>query len=322
MPNGYQAPTPAELDPYFPEYQVTDFIAQGGMGAVFKATEVMLDRPVAIKILPYELGLKPEFSDSFAHEAKIMAKLNHPNLVKVYSFGNMSGMFYIVMEYVSGKSLYSTAKGKQVRMHEAGRLISSICRGLHHAHKQGLIHRDIKPANILINARAEPKIVDFGLAHSLGNEGPASMMFGTKGYAAPEITDSPDSVDLRADIYSAGIMLYELLTGQRPSKPYVPASTISDSHPDFDPIIEKAIDPKPHLRYNSAFTMAEEIEELVKQLEEEKYENMKAERTVHLHTHAQPLPSEKSKFMSHLAFYLTLIIASIALFATIMIFIG
>nr|WP_276308460.1 serine/threonine-protein kinase [Rubritalea profundi] len=215
-------PHPKNSTPFFPAFEVTDFIAQGGMGAVFRATQISLDRPMAIKILPYEMGLDPEFSSSFETEAKAMAMLNHPNLVKVFDFGNIEGMLYIVMELAPGRSLYDLIHGKSVEMSEASRLISDMCRGLEHAHDAGLIHRDIKPANVLIDDSAHPKIVDFGLARPLSNTHDGGTIYGTKGYTAPEVLTDPNNIDQRADIFSVGAMLYELLTGQMPPHPYIP----------------------------------------------------------------------------------------------------
>ncbi len=276
MSQGFKPPTPEELNPFFPAFEVTDFIAQGGMGAVFRATQISLDRPVAIKILPYEMGLDTQFSSSFETEAKAMAKLNHPNLVQVFDFGNIDGMLFIVMELVPGRSLFDSARGKSVEMSEACRLISDMCRGLEHAHNAGLIHRDIKPANVLIDDLARPKIVDFGLARPLDNTHGGGVVYGTKGYTAPEVVNDPGNIDQRADIFSVGVMLYELLTGQIPPHPYVPASSFSDSDPAFDTIILKAIHPQRDFRYPNAGEMADELDELAARLETDSNQPLKA----------------------------------------------
>lgn len=162
------APSPQELAPFFPAYQINGFIAQGGMGAVYSATQTSLDRPVAIKILPKVFSSDPHFQANFEAEAKAMARLSHSNLIGVYDFGEADGMLFIVMELVEGKSLHESCRGEPIEQKEAGRLVSEICRGLAHAHKAGIIHRDIKPGNILLTPTAEPKIGDFGLAHPLG----------------------------------------------------------------------------------------------------------------------------------------------------------
>ena len=125
----FQAPEIEELRQYFPAYELGGFIAQGGMGAVYSAQQKSLDRPVAIKVLPRQLGADPQFRASFEAEAKAMAKLNHPNLIGVYDFGDADGMLYIVMELVEGKSLHHSAYGKLIDQMSAAEIISAICRG-------------------------------------------------------------------------------------------------------------------------------------------------------------------------------------------------
>ena len=146
------------------KYRIVRIVGEGGMGAVYKARQRSLDRDVAIKILPRELGEDPEFHQSFETEAKAMARLNHPNLIGVYDFGAVEGMPYIVMEYVNGKSLFHSAYNIAIDPIQAVTIVKGICDGLAHAHENGVIHRDIKPANILLTPKAEPKIGDFGLA--------------------------------------------------------------------------------------------------------------------------------------------------------------
>ena len=141
----FTAPSPEELAPFFPAYKINGFVAQGGMGAVYSATQTSLDRPVAIKILPKVFSNDPQFQATFESEAKAMARLSHSNLIAVFDFGEADGMLYIVMELVDGKSLHDSCRGESIEQKEAGRLVSEICRGLAHAHKAGIIHRDIKP---------------------------------------------------------------------------------------------------------------------------------------------------------------------------------
>ena len=154
----------ASLADLFPAYKFDYMIARGNMGVVYKARQRSLDRDVAIKILPRELGDDPLFRSSFQAEAKAMARLTHPNLIRVYDFGDLEGLLYIVMEYVPGKSLYHSAHGKAIDAIQAVEIVIAACRGLAHAHENGIIHRDIKPANILLTPKCEPKIGDFGLA--------------------------------------------------------------------------------------------------------------------------------------------------------------
>ncbi len=247
------------LNKLLPTYHFLDFIAQGGMGAVYLAKQVSLDREVAVKVLPRELSADPEFRASFQTEARAMARLNHPNLIGIYDSGDVDGMLYIAMEYVPGKSLYHSAWNKKVDPAEAGRIIIAICEGLSHAHENGIIHRDIKPANILLTPKIEPKIGDFGLAQAVGvkHEG---IVMGTPGYAAPEVISHPERADRRSDIFAVGVMLHELLTAQKP-EPRVMASSLCQCGPEFDVIIQRATHPNPVMRYPDASSMALAIRE-------------------------------------------------------------
>ncbi len=256
----FQAPDPAALASLFPGYEIRGLIATGGMGAVYHAVQKSLDRNVALKILPTELSHDTSFRSGFEAEAKAMAKLNHPNLIGVYDFGEVAGMLYIIMEYVPGKSLFHSAYGIQVDPTEVIRLISGICDGLAHAHEHGILHRDIKPANILLDKSAQPKIGDFGLARPVDrkfdeNEG----IFGTPHYTAPEVIHKPHSVDYRADIFSVGVMLHELLTNKLPADDPRPASVIAKCDPRFDKIIQRATNPDPFSRYASAKDLAHDL---------------------------------------------------------------
>ena len=266
----FTPPTIEELQEKFPQYSIEGFIAQGGMGAVYLARQVSLDRPVAIKILPQEFGDDADFRASFETEAKAMAKLNHTNLVGIYDFGEINGMLYIVMEYIPGRTLFDTANGQQVDQKEAARLISDMSEGLAHAHDAGMLHRDIKPANVLIDDQAKPKIVDFGLARPMGEEQTEGVVFGTPGYTAPEVMSNPYAVDHRSDIFSMGVMLYELLTGHLPASPVVPVSRASNSDPRFDAIISKSIHPNPAMRYGSADKLSKDLNSLIENFEKPK----------------------------------------------------
>ena len=198
-PAEFVAPSLEELAPLFPAYEIEAFIAQGGMGAVYRATQRSLDRLVAIKILPREFGEDENFRASFEAEAKAMAKLNHPNLIGVYDFGDIDGMLFIVMEFVEGKALYYSVHKKAIDPLVAFEMVSTISRGLAHAHAGGIIHRDIKPANILLDLEANPKIGDFGLARPLDQDRSGGVVFGTPGYTAPEVYKNDHPVDQRSD---------------------------------------------------------------------------------------------------------------------------
>lgn len=263
----FTAPSIEELQHKFPNHRVDSFIAQGGMGAVYLATQTSLDRQVAIKILPKEFGDDKDYRISFETEAKAMARLNHPNLVGIYDFGDVDGMLYIIMEYIPGRSLYTVANGQAVEQLEAANLINEMCHGLAHAHSAGLLHRDIKPANVLIDDDAEPNIVDFGLVRPLGVEQTEGVIFGTPGYTAPEVLHDPSRVDQRSDIFSMGVMLFELLTAKLPAEPFITASQLSQSDIRFDHIISKAINPDANLRYHTAGQMSAALEDLMHKFE-------------------------------------------------------
>lgn len=261
MSSSFEAPTLEALADLLPAYEFDSFIAQGGMGAVYLARQKALDRDVAIKILPRELGDDPEFRKSFETEAKAMARLNHPNLIGVYDFGDLDGMLYIVMEYVNGKSLYHSAYNLAVDPPQAAGIVKGICDGLAHAHENGVIHRDIKPANILLTHKAEPKIGDFGLARRADADHPGLIM-GTPGYTAPEIYDDPEHASQKTDIYAVGVILYELLTGHRPEddEELPPPSTVVGCDKKLDKIWARATARNPRERYDSAEQMAIDLQ--------------------------------------------------------------
>eukprot|EP00095_Tigriopus_kingsejongensis_P004610 snap_masked-scaffold7607_size3091-processed-gene-0.1 protein:Tk04610 transcript:snap_masked-scaffold7607_size3091-processed-gene-0.1-mRNA-1 annotation:"hypothetical protein" len=282
-PTHFIAPSLDELAPLFPAYELEAFIAQGGMGAVYKARQRSLDRPVAIKILPREFGDDPQFRASFEAEAKAMARLNHPNLISVYDFGDIEGMLYIIMEFVHGKALYYSAHKKAIDPPVALNLVATISRGLGHAHRGGIIHRDIKPANILLDTDATPKIGDFGLAHPVDHARTEGVVFGTPGYTAPEIFQEGSEVDQRSDIFSVGALLYELLCGKHPTPGSHAMSTGLD--PRIDAIIKRATQANPQARYDTVDQLADEIDALIPQLSKPQFANPAA-RTI-----ASPAPA-------------------------------
>jgi len=261
--NEFIAPELEELNQLIPGYEFIDFIAKGGMGAVYLARQVSLDRQVAIKVLPPILCQDEGFKASFETEAKLMAKLNHPNLIGIYDFGDVHGMLYIVMEYVKGQSLFHSSVGKMIEQKTAVNIISGVCEGLEHAHEAGMLHRDVKPANILLNKKAVPKIGDFGLARP-SEMTETGIIFGTPDYSAPEVLGAPDRVDKRTDIFAVGVMLYELLTSRLPTIPYISVTEFADVDPRFDPIIRRAINPEIGMRYATSSELVEALEEVIK----------------------------------------------------------
>ncbi|MFK7851818.1 MAG: serine/threonine-protein kinase [Akkermansiaceae bacterium] len=254
----FQAPSPQDLADLLPQFDVEFFIAQGGMGAVYKGRQRSLDRDVAIKVLPKEMGANEEFRESFTTEAKAMAKLNHPNLLGVFDFGSVDGMPYIVMEYVEGGSLYEACYEQAVDSEQAVAIVLGICRGLSDAHEHDIVHRDIKPANILLTEKIEPKVADFGLAQAIDSDQPGLVM-GTPGYTAPEVFQDPEQSGKLADIYSVGVILHQLLTGINPSGSMEPP-TEPTSNLRLDAIWRKATNIVPTQRYATVAAMADDLE--------------------------------------------------------------
>src|SRR5216117_1871357 len=163
-------PAPEQLAPRFPQLEILGLIGQGGMGAVYKARQQQLDRLVAVKILPAEVSRDPAFSERFAREARALARLNHPNIVAVYDFGQADGFYYFLMEFIDGATLRHLIADGGLAPREALAIVPQICDALQYAHDQGIVHRDIKPENILVEKSGRVKIADFGLAMLSGRE--------------------------------------------------------------------------------------------------------------------------------------------------------
>jgi serine/threonine protein kinase len=220
--NRFSPPPPEELASKFPQLDILGLVGQGGMGAVYQARQRQLDRLVALKILPAEVGHDPEFAERFTREARALARLSHPNIVTVYDFGQTDCFCYFLMEFIDGATLrHLLAEGK-LAPREALAIVPQVCEALQYAHDQGVVHRDIKPENILLDKAGHVKIADFGLARLVGTD-PGSRrltqpreVMGTPHYMAPEQVEKPQFVDHRADIYSLGVVFYEMLTGELP----------------------------------------------------------------------------------------------------------
>lgn len=262
-----QATTPVfslqELNQLLPAYQFEAFLDSGGMGSVYKARQKSLDRIVAIKLLHPELCQDKAFRTSFEREAKAMAKLNQRNLVPVYDFGEVENRLFIVMKFIDGQSLHDSCAGKALVPEEAAELVTGICRGLQHAHHHRILHRDIKPANILVDTSFQPNIVDFGVAEAVGTDfGNEQESFCTPDYAAPETAFQGCRLDARTDIYSVGVLFYELLTSELPGPEPVAPSALIDCPPGYDDIVMRAIHPDPDQRYQTAEEFTEDLERL------------------------------------------------------------
>jgi serine/threonine protein kinase len=199
-------------------YRVERVLGGGGMAVVYLARDEELDRPVAIKVLADNLAADENFRKRFLREARLAARVAHPNIVQVYDSGEADGRPYIVMEYVEGKTLAALlARRGRLPPAEAVELALQVCTGLEHAHRAGLVHRDIKPQNLIIRGDGTVKIVDFGIARSAQGTQltEAGSVLGTAAYLAPEQAAGED-VTLAADVYALGVVLYEMLTGRTP----------------------------------------------------------------------------------------------------------
>jgi len=260
-------PKPDELAGHFPQLEVLELLGQGGMGAVYKARQAGLDRFVALKILASDAALDPAFAARFLREAKSLAKLNHPNIVAVYDFGQHEGLYYFIMEFVDGLNLRQVIRSGQCQPNEALRIVPQICEALQFAHDEGIVHRDIKPENILLDKRGRLKIADFGLArlHTQTDytlTGPWQVM-GTPHYMAPEQLERPLTVDHRADIYSLGVVFYELLTGELPLGRFAPPSEKVSIDARLDDVVLRSLEKEPQRRYQQAGDVKTDVETIL-----------------------------------------------------------
>jgi serine/threonine protein kinase len=259
-------PAPADLARYFPHLEILELLGQGGMGAVYKARQTKLDRLVAVKILPPEVARDPAFAERFMREARSLARLNHAHIVTVYDFGEASGLFYFSMEFVDGKNVRQLLESGSLPQAQALQIVGQICEALRYAHDEGIVHRDIKPENILLDKKGRVKIADFGLAKLVGLT-PAYLtltgaheVMGTLFYMAPEQTRRSHLVDHRADIYSLGVMLYEMLTGELPMGRFAPPSRKAPVDERLDAMVLRALAREPENRYQDVGELKRDLE--------------------------------------------------------------
>jgi Protein kinase domain len=274
-------PTVAELAPHFPQLEILAFIGQGGMGAVYKARQMQLDRIVALKILPPSLGDDPAFAERFTREAKALARLNHPGIVTIHDFGRADGLFFFLMEFVDGVTLRQLLNSGRISPREALAIVPQICDALQYAHDQGIVHRDIKPENVLMDRLGRVKVADFGLAKLVGTEAPLTQtragaegegapaaatltdvgkVMGTPQYMSPEQRENPGDVDHRADIYALGVVFYQMLTGELPGKCIEPPSKKVQIDVRLDEVVLRALEKDPDRRYQQASALKTQIE--------------------------------------------------------------
>lgn len=263
--------TPRDLAPHFPQLEILECLGRGGMGVVYKARQKSLNRLVALKLLAPERADDPQFAARFEKEAHALAALNHPNIVGVHDFGQAGGFYFLLMEFVDGVNLRQLLQTKRLTPKEALSIVPPVCDALQCAHDHGIVHRDIKPENLLIDKAGVVKIADFGIAKIVGNDActpvrgestktevSASLPFGTPDYAAPEQANG--TADHRADIYSLGVVLYEMLTGERPKDDFVPPSKRVQVDIRIDEIVLRALEKTPELRFATAAEFRTQVE--------------------------------------------------------------
>jgi hypothetical protein len=256
----------------FPQYTIEALIGHGGMGAVYQARQPSLNRSVALKVLPPELVHQTGFSERFAREARAMASLNHANIVTIYDSGKNGDFYYFVMEYVDGISLREAIDAQNLTCHEAMLIVPQICDALQYAHENGVVHRDIKPENILLNHRGQIKIADFGLARILSPDASepsltaTHQVLGTPRYMAPEQLEGMQAVDHRADIYSLGVVFYELLTGELPLGRFAAPSTLQNVDERLDDVVLRTLEKQPSRRYQHAIELKTDVHQIASQM--------------------------------------------------------
>ncbi|MFN8560642.1 MAG: serine/threonine-protein kinase [Anaerolineae bacterium] len=258
-------------------YEIVSLLGQGGMATVYRAYHARLNRQVAIKMIHPTYLDDQSWIARFEREAQIIAALEHPNIVPVYDFSEHAGEPYLVMKLIEGSTLKAMLANGALRIEDILSIAAPVAQALDYAHGQGVLHRDIKPSNLMLDRQMTPYLTDFGLARiAVAGDSTISkdMLMGTPYYIAPEQALKNGKVDYRADLYSFGVVLYELLVGKVPFSSGTPYSIINDHvteplpmpsslNPEIPPAVEmvllKALAKDPDDRYDSAAAMVEEL---------------------------------------------------------------
>lgn len=252
-------------------YRLEGVLGRGGMGTVYRATQLSLHRPVAVKILPREVSSEPQMVSRFKREIETLTALSHPNIVAILDGGydEDQGLYYSVMELVDGVTLRQVIDSGGLKPSEALRMIPEFCEALEYAHSKGILHRDIKPANVLIDQDGRLKIADFGLSRLVGEREEEAaritktqQVMGTIEYMAPEQREGAKHVDHRADIYSLGVVFYEMLTGELPIGRFDPPSQKVEVDVRLDEVVLRVLAKDPERRYQRASAVAVDVREL------------------------------------------------------------
>jgi serine/threonine protein kinase len=270
QPAGERPPPPSleAVATAFPQLEILELIGAGGMGAVYQARQPKLDRLVALKLLTQPLAADGAFAERFHREARVLARLNHPGIVSVHDYGEAGGFFYLLMEFVDGVNLRQAMHAGRFTPAQALALVPKICEALQFAHDEGILHRDIKPENILLDTRGRVKIADFGIAKLIGDKGKdaaltgSGLAVGTPHYMAPEQLEHPQDVDQRADIYSLGVVFYEMLTGELPIGRFAPPSQKTPMDPRVDEVVLRALERERERRQHNVTEVRTEVEQI------------------------------------------------------------
>ncbi len=258
--------------PLVPGYELTELLGKGGMGEVWRARQLSLGRMVAVKLLPEKLAADREFVARFEKEATALASLSHPNIVQIIDRGQAGAHYFFVMELISGTTLRELMRGRSMEPREAVKVAVQVARAIDAAHEQKIVHRDLKPENILVDPRGHVKIADFGLAGMQGSERNISLTatavaMGTVNYMAPEQRRDAKHVDHRADLYSLGVLLYEMLTGELPLGRFkMPSQKLPGLDPRLDEIIGALLETDPEHRPGRAQDVVVALEGLLSQV--------------------------------------------------------
>ena len=266
-PPAFTPPALAEMAKLFPQLEILELLGRGGMGAVYKARQPALDRWVALKVLPPQSTARPGFAERFNREARALARLSHANIVAVYEFGQAGDLPYFIMEYVEGVTLRRLVQERRLAPAEALRIVPQICEALQFAHDEGVVHRDIKPENILLDKKGRVKIADFGIAKLVTGEQAEEtitqdQVIGTPHYMAPEQVEHPQAVDHRADIYSLGVVFYEMLTGELPLGIFQPPSKKVQVDVRLDEVVLHTLEKEPERRYQHVSEVKTDVENI------------------------------------------------------------
>jgi eukaryotic-like serine/threonine-protein kinase len=266
----------------FGKYEIVGEIGRGGMGVIYKARQKDLDRPVAIKMILSSQLASPQQVERFTAESRAMARLHHPNIVRIHETGAVNGQHFFVMEFITGPSLAEELRKGRIGPERAAQLVALVARAVQHLHEQGIVHRDLKPSNVLLDEKGQPYVTDFGLVKMLGssNQTTTGAILGTPAYMAPEqATGRPDQVGPHSDVYSLGAILYELVTGRPPFQSETALDTlvqVIESEPTrpriLNPILSRhlenicmrCLEKDPTERYTSAGAVADDLERFLK----------------------------------------------------------